>query len=264
MAKTKKNSNYQTEKRAAAQAEADRKLKKAKKRKLFASILIPVVCVVLIVTSILTIVGKKNGWFRDPLEVTDYVTFIIMYNDADGVNQSAEITLELYGDEAPETVENFIKLCKDGYYDGTVFHRIVDGFMVQGGDGDGTPDGITGDDIDTIKGEFDENGYKNRIPHVRGTISMARLGNNMDSASSQFFIVLETSENNTKSLDGKYASFGKVIKGMAFFDLISDGVNDDSGKGYQGDRPKILSVLVETPEEYAERTAIVEDSTSKS
>ena len=246
MAKTKKNSNYQTEKRAAAQVEAERKARKIRRRKIFVSILIPVVCVLLIVTSILTIVGKKNGWFRDPLAVTNYVTFIIMYNDAEGVKQSAEVTVEIYGEEAPETAENFIELCESGYYDGTVFHRIVDGFVAQGGKGADTP---------SIDGEFNENGYTNRIPHVRGTISMARLGNDMNSASSQFFVVLETSENNTKSLDGKYASFGKVIKGMAFFDLISDGVNDDSGKSYKGERPKILSVLVETPEEYAERIA---------
>jgi peptidyl-prolyl cis-trans isomerase B (cyclophilin B) len=246
MAKTKKNSNYQTERRAAAQAEAERKAKSAKRRKILTAVLIPAVCVLLIVASILTIVGKKSGWWRDPLAVTNYVTFVIMYENDEGVKDSAEITIEIYGDEAPETAENFINLCKSGYYDGTVFHRIVDGFVAQGGNGADTPN---------IDGEFDENGFTNRIPHVRGTISMARLGNDMNSANSQFFVVLETSENNTKSLDGKYASFGKVIKGMAFFDLISDGVNDDRGIPYKGERPKILSAFVETPEEYAQRTA---------
>jgi len=258
MAKGGKNSNYQTEKRAAAAAERRRIEKRKKRRKLLSAILIPTICVLLIVGSILGIIGKKNGWFRDPVEVTHYVTLIIAYDDAEGVKQSAEITIELYGDEAPETVENFVALCEEGYYDETVFHRIVEGFMVQGGDGDGNADGIS-NDKPSIKGEFDENDYKNRIPHERGTISMAR-SDDMDSASTQFFIVLETSENNTESLDGKYASFGKVIKGMSFFDMISKGVNDDKGGSYkfQGNRPTILATMVETPEEYAERMATVE------
>lgn len=252
MAKTGKNSNYQTEKRAAAAAEKERELRKKRRRKIATAILVPVVCVMLIVATILGVIGKKNGWFRDPVEITHYVTFIFdKYDgvvDKKGNPSNAEVTIALYGDEAPITVENFVKLCNEGYYNGTTFHRIIDGFVAQGGDGPDKP---------SIKGEFDANGYKNRIPHERGTISMART-NDMDSANTQFFIVLETSKNNTESLDGKYASFGKVVSGMKFFDIVSEGKNSDSLA--ENERPKILSVMVETPEEYAARMDIVSDS----
>ena len=249
MAKKGKNSNYQTEKRAAAEAERERKIRKEKRRKLISAILIPTVCVLLVVGTVLGIVGKNNGWFRDPVKVTHYVTFIFdKYDgvvDENGDPVNAEVTIALYGEEAPITVENFVNLCNEGYYNGATFHRIIDGFVAQGGDGPDKP---------SIKGEFEENGYNNRIPHERGTISMART-NDMNSANTQFFIVLETSENNTESLDGKYASFGKVVSGMNFFDIVSDGKNSDSLP--ESKRPKILSVTVETPEKYEERMASI-------
>lgn len=112
------------------------------------------------------------------------------------------IVLELYLEYAPETVNNFVSLVKDGFYDGLTFHRIVDGFMAQGGASDNPPD--------AIKGEFSENGFKqNTLKHTKGIISMARTNNN-DSANSQFFIMLGDSPH----LDGKYAAFGEVIEGM--------------------------------------------------
>ena len=117
------------------------------------------------------------------------------------------IVLELYPEYAPKTVANFKKLVNDGFYDGLTFHRIVDGFMAQGGDpqGDGTGGSNT-----TIKGEFANNGFaQNTLKHTKGVISMARSAP-MDSASSQFFIML----GDVSSLDGDYAAFGKVIEGM--------------------------------------------------
>ena len=116
-------------------------------------------------------------------------------------------TLELYPEYAPETVANFVSLVESGFYDGLTFHRVVDGFMAQGGDPEGT--GMGGSEK-TIKGEFSTNGFsKNTLSHTRGVISMAR-SQNPDSASSQFFICYD----DASFLDGQYAAFGKVIDGM--------------------------------------------------
>lgn len=122
------------------------------------------------------------------------------------------LEVELDADVAPISVTNFVKLAKSGFYDGLTFHRIIDGFMMQGGDpkGDGT-----GGSEETIKGEFSENGVENPISHVRGVISMARA-QAMDSASSQFFIV----QTDSLYLDGKYAAFGTVTDGMEIVDEI--------------------------------------------
>ena len=122
------------------------------------------------------------------------------------VQDYGTITLELDADEAPISVTNFVNLAKEGFYDGLTFHRIISGFMIQGGDPKGN--GTGGSDT-TIKGEFSENGVENNISHVRGAISMARA-NDPDSASSQFFIVHEDST----FLDGQYAAFGHVTDGM--------------------------------------------------
>ncbi|KAI4452911.1 peptidyl-prolyl cis-trans isomerase-related [Holotrichia oblita] len=118
-----------------------------------------------------------------------------------------KFVIELYPEYAPKTVENFINLVKEGFYDGITFHRIVDGFMAQGGDPNGTG---SGGSPKTVKGEFSSNGYeKNTLSHTKGVISMAR-SNDPDSASSQFFIVFD----DASFLDGNYAAFGKVIEGM--------------------------------------------------
>ena len=130
------------------------------------------------------------------------------------VRDFGDITLELYPDKAPITVQNFVDLAESGFYDGLTFHRISSGFMIQGGDPDG--DG-TGGSPKKIKGEFSENGVNNDISHVRGVISMARTSNSMDSASSQFFICHADSV----FLDGKYAAFGRVISGMDVVDALA-------------------------------------------
>lgn len=123
------------------------------------------------------------------------------------------ITLELYPDIAPITVENFKNLCEEGFYNGLTFHRIISGFMIQGGDPNGNGTGGPGY---TIKGEFEANGITNDLKHERGVISMAR-SQAFDSAGSQFFIMHEDAPH----LDGQYAAFGKVIDGMDTVDQIA-------------------------------------------
>ena len=127
-----------------------------------------------------------------------------------------EFTIELYPEFAPATVANFLKLAGSGFYDGTIFHRVVDNFMAQGGDPEGT--GMGGAD-ETIKGEFAANGFtQNTLSHTRGVISMAR-SMMPDSASSQFFICYS---DDCTFLDGNYAAFGKVIEGMESVDSFLD------------------------------------------
>ena len=153
------------------------------------------------------------------------------------VKDYGKIDLELDADVAPITVTNFINLVNDNFYDGLTFHRIIDGFMIQGGDplGNGT-----GGSDKTIKGEFSDNGVNNSISHVRGVISMAR-SNSYDSASSQFFIVHEDST----FLDGKYAAFGKVTSGMDIVDKLAKvKVEDDNGTVSKENQPIIESIKV--------------------
>ncbi|MFI3260232.1 MAG: peptidylprolyl isomerase [bacterium] len=132
------------------------------------------------------------------------------------VNGEGTIIIELYEDEAPITVENFKKLVSNNYYDDVEFHRIIDGFMVQGGNGETT---------DSIVGEFASNGYTNEINHIEGTVSMARTSD-MDSASGQFFICLTNTS--CSHLDGDYAAFGKVIEGMDVVEKIASVETDDA------------------------------------
>lgn len=133
------------------------------------------------------------------------------------------IKAELDADVAPITVTNFVKLVNEGFYDGLTFHRIISGFMIQGGDPEGN--GRGGSD-ETIKGEFELNGVNNNLSHVRGTISMARAIN-YNSASSQFFIVHEDST----FLDKQYAAFGKVTEGMEVVDKICEDVQVEDNNG---------------------------------
>lgn len=149
-----------------------------------------------------------------------------------------DIKIELDADVAPVTVTNFVKLAKDGFYDGLTFHRIISGFMIQGGDSKG--DGTGGSDT-KIKGEFADNGVTNNLSHTRGAISMARSSSN-NSASSQFFIVHKDST----YLDGKYACFGYVTEGMDVVDKICKEVKpvDDNGKVNKNEQPVIEKVAV--------------------
>lgn len=154
------------------------------------------------------------------------------------VKDYGTISVELDADVAPITVTNFVDLAKDGFYDGLTFHRIISGFMIQGGDplGNGT-----GGSDKTIKGEFSENGVENSISHVRGTISMAR-SQDYDSASSQFFIM----HKDNPGLDGQYAAFGTVTKGMEVVDKICEDtqVEDENGTVAAENQPVIKSIKV--------------------
>lgn len=157
------------------------------------------------------------------------------------VENYGEIKVELDGDSAPITVENFVTLAKAGFYDGLTFHRSYAGFVLQGGDPEGTG---RGGSKDKIKGEFKANGYDNPISHSRGVLSMARLGNDNNSASSQFFIVLDDSAKS--SLDGLYASFGKVTEGMEIVDKIvkDTPVEDSNGTVMAENQPVIKSIVI--------------------
>ncbi|HAW15929.1 MAG TPA: peptidylprolyl isomerase, partial [Clostridiales bacterium] len=143
--------------------------------------------------------GTLTGLHHVEIEIQDYGT----------------ISLELDADQAPRTVTNFIDLAQSGFYNGLTFHRIINGFMMQGGDPEGTGMGGSGTEI---IGEFSANGYTNDISHVRGVISMARNGQSYNSASSQFFIVHQ----DATYLDGQYAAFGHVTDGMDIVDQICE------------------------------------------
>lgn len=145
-----------------------------------------------------------------------------------------KIKIELYPEVAPNTVNNFISLVKKGFYDGLIFHRVISGFMIQGGDPEGT--GMGGPDY-AIKGEFGKNGFKNPLKHERGVISMARAMN-PNSAGSQFFIM----HNDGFFLDGQYAAFGKVIEGLDVVDEIANVKTDYNDRPINNQVMKKLTV----------------------
>ena len=181
--------------------------------------------IVLVSVFMVTGCGKKEyltGKVNVEIEVENYGT----------------IAVELDADEAPITVTNFVDLVEEGFYDGLTFHRIIDGFMIQGGDPNG--DG-SGGSSRTIKGEFSSNGVDNSIDHVRGVISMAR-STMPNSASSQFFIVQEDSPH----LNGEYAAFGHVTSGMEIVDAICEDVQveDTNGTVLPENQPVITSIKV--------------------
>lgn len=144
------------------------------------------------------------------------------------------IRAELYPDTAPNTVNNFISLVQKGFYDGTVFHRIIRGFMIQGGDPEGT--GIGGPGY-SIRGEFTDNGFRNDLKHTPGVLSMARTMD-PDTAGSQFFIM----HGEAPHLDGQYAAFGKVIEGMDVVDALANVPTDWYDRPLQDQRMKTVTV----------------------
>lgn len=154
------------------------------------------------------------------------------------VKDYGDIKLVLDGDTAPITVKNFVELAKSGFYDGLTFHRIIKGFMIQGGDPKGNG---TGGSDKTIRGEFSKNGVENNISHKRGVISMARSQDN-NSASSQFFIMHEDGD----YLDGSYAAFGHVTEGMDVVDKIAENtpVTDSNGTVLKENQPIIEKIVI--------------------
>lgn len=232
-----KNNNYVTEKTKQQRLEQERKKKAQRVNKILIPTLIAVAAIValaLIIWGVVSLVKyiQANDSIPD-LTVTHHASLEI--------EGYGTVHIELYGNEAPETVANFVKLANEGFYDGLTFHRIIDGFMAQGGgfDKDGKEK-----DADSIYGEFKANGFNNNIPHVAGTISMART-NVYNSASSQFFIVDETSANNTASLDGKYAAFGKVTSGLDIINKLCDEIETGANGAVEvANRPVIKSISI--------------------
>ena len=143
---------------------------------------------------------------------------------------------ELYPDIAPATVKNFVDLASKGFYNGLIFHRVISGFMIQGGDPEGTGAGGPGY---TIKGEFTENGFRNDLKHTRGVLSMARTMD-PDSAGSQFFIM----HADYPYLDGKYATFGKLIEGIEVVDKIASVKTDYNDRPYEDQVIDFMTVQV--------------------
>ena len=205
-----------------------------------------VICILTAVLLMLTAAGCGNAQTVEKATEAAAVTEVPSVTETAPVTEGNEVVitvkdygtieLELDREAAPITVDNFVKLVQEGFYDGLTFHRVISGFMIQGGDplGNGT-----GGSNETIQGEFRNNGVENPISHVRGVISMAR-SRNMDSASSQFFIVHQDST----FLDGDYAAFGYVTKGMEVVDAIcaNTPVTDGNGTVDSSAQPVIESI----------------------
>ena len=216
MSRKKKISNYYKE---------QEKLRKKQKNEQFYSKLMNVLIVVLSITLVVTVLYLflKPAPF-DPIVDGEKVTVVMKIKDM------GAITLELYADLAPKTVENFLKYVNEDFYDGLTFHRVIENFMIQGGDPTGTGQGLAS--LPTIKGEFESNGFTNNLAFDRGIIGMARA-KHPDSASTQFFICHQKSYH----LNGEYAAFGRVIDGMDVVDMIATcekdpEIVDDKGNKY--------------------------------
>ena len=187
--------------------------------------IVSLILVLVLLTLSLGGCGKKNAVLdlsqcrTERLDPVDYETNYVQIE----LECGAYIVIELYPDIAPITVENFKKLVSENFYDGIIFHRVISGFMIQAGDPEGTG---MGGSPDRIKGEFASNGVANPISHTTGVVSMARRGNDMNSASSQFFIMHQTATH----LDGDYAAFGKVWRGIETVNQIANVITDGSDK----------------------------------
>ncbi len=222
----------QKQRARAAAAEAARQAAQTTRRNKFLGVIaiIAVAAAALFATVPALLGGSNDSVQPGPVVAT--------HNAVIEVQDYGTITAELYGEAAPITVVNFVKLANEGFYDGLTFHRIIDGFMIQGGDPKGNGTGGADEDI---KGEFAQNGWNNPIAHERGVISMAR-SNAPDSASSQFFIMHKKAAH----LDGSYAAFGKVLTGMEVVDAIclKTPVTDGNGTVLKENQPVITSIKV--------------------
>ena len=209
--------------RRAQKIEAQQKKLQQERRQtiIFTAVTLALIAVIVSVIVIATVNANRpiydladKNTYTVSKTATNYVKLNVSYTDDEGEKHNGDIIVKLDPTSAPITVANFQKLVGEGFYDGLTFHRVIENFMIQGGDpkGDGT-----GGSSQQITGEFSENGIENPIKHERGVISMARGSYSMDSASSQFFIVHKT----YPSLDGKYAAFGHVVFGMTTVDGIA-------------------------------------------
>ena len=214
MGKNSKQQEAQQAREYRLQRQREELEKQKQQNRLIRNTMLVILAAVVLAAGVGIIVSACNSREARALSRYDLVSMTVSYTNADGEACEGEIVIKLYEDIAPITVKNFRKLVSEGFYDGLTFHRVYSGFMIQGGDPEG--DG-SGSSSATIKGEFSANGVKNPLSHKRGVISMAR-GQDMNSASCQFFIVHEDSTN----LDGQYAAFGEVISGMDVVDGIAE------------------------------------------
>ena len=222
MAKKKKNANYVTEKTVAARAEATEAAVRNKRKKTVKTVVTAIV-IVLAVAAMLALIGLAFGLFDYYPTATEHVVI-----ELDGYDS---LHVELYGNDAPATVKNFLALAEDGYYDNRTLHTLL-GDLLYGGNT------IADDGENGIKGEFAENGKENKITHKRGVISMAR-GESNDSGYGQFFIVTKDSP----ELDGKYAAFGMITDGMDIIDkIVSEAKPGEDGKLPLAERITIKSI----------------------
>lgn len=194
---------------------------------------------VFLVLSIMAVIALAGcGTSKDEEKVKDTSSYASEVKEKPVVTITMEndqkIVMELDPEVAPNTVANFVSLVKEGFYDGLIFHRVIPGFMVQGGDPTGN--GTGGPDY-AIKGEFLANGFENNLKHESGVVSMAR-SQDPNSAGSQFFIMVDTSE----QLDGEYAAFGKVTEGMDVVDEIVNAERNESDKPLKEQKMKKVEV----------------------
>lgn len=233
----------------AAKTKKNKREEKKKKQLMIAGAVVLCFCVVALLITVFMI-PKENGDESGNVSESDAGEENTQKKDsADGAgNCYADIEIQDYGtitvqldqESAPITTENFINLVESGFYNGLTFHRIMEGFMMQGGDPEGT--GMGGSD-QTIVGEFSANGYDNNLSHTRGAISMAR-SNEFDSASSQFFIVHQDST----FLDGQYAAFGYVTEGIEIVDQVCESAEpiDNNGTIPADQQPVITKITIRT------------------
>ena len=205
------------------------RMQKSKQRMYVIGVVIALVCLIGLGTVIVQSLGSKEN--ASTASGKNYIAEI-------KIKDYGTITVELNAEAAPITVENFVQLAQSGFYDGLTFHRIIKGFMMQGGDPNGNG---TGGSTNTIKGEFTKNGVNNTLSHTRGAISMAR-SNSYDSASSQFFIM----HKDNKGLDGSYAVFGYVTSGMDIVDQICTSAEptDNNGTIPKENQPVIETITI--------------------
>ena len=198
------------------------------------------ILVILMSVSLMMLAGCGGGSTEPEPEVpeTPKAEGIGIHHAEIDIADYGTVSVELDGDTAPITVQNFMDLANSGFYDGLTFHRIIDGFMIQGGDPNG--DGTGGSDKNIV-GEFSANGYENNIEHVKGVISMARA-QDPNSASSQFFIMVADAPH----LDGQYAAFGHVTSGQEVVDKIAADAQplDSNGTMAPEDQPVITAVRI--------------------
>lgn len=258
MPKKKKLTPAQREKKLLAAAEKKQQKKQAARKTAIIAGCIALAVILAVVLTVSVLSGRKNGTYTTSgnsgasaaIQATEPLTLrtgdgatldtaVATHIAAIEIADYGTVTLELYGNSAPVTVENFVALAESGFYDGLTFHRIIEGFMMQGGAPNADSPTVT-----AIVGEFASNGFENNLLHKRGVISMAR-SSVMNSASSQFFIM----HADKPHLDGDYAAFGIVTDGIEVVDAVCEAAQPTDGNGSiaENAQPVITSITITYP-----------------